>query len=55
MQIVGCIEEAATIEKILRYCNLWKEAPRPPPTGTVGTPVTNGTTLDYQFFKQNCV
>jgi hypothetical protein len=45
----------ATVEKILRHCNLWKEAPRSPPTVATGPPVTDGPTLDYRFFQQNCV
>ena len=55
MKIVGFIEEVATIEKILRHCNLWKEAPRPPPVVATRPPVTDGPTLDYTFFEQNCV
>jgi len=54
MKIIGFIEEADTIEKILRHCNLWKEAPRPPPVAT-GPPAKVGPILDYAFFKQNCV
>jgi hypothetical protein len=52
MRIVGFIEEAATIEKILRHCNLWKEAPKPPPTVATGPPVTEGPTLDYRLLSR---
>jgi hypothetical protein len=58
MRIVGFIEEPAVIEKILRHCQLWKEAPRPPPvvpTGPTRPSVGNGPSLDYTFFEQNCV
>jgi hypothetical protein len=54
MKNIGFIEEAATIEKILRHCKLWKEAPRPPPTVAIGPRVTKDPTLDYAFFKKNC-
>jgi hypothetical protein len=47
MRIVGFIEEAATIEKILRHGNLWKEVSRPPPTVATGPPVTDSQTFDY--------
>jgi hypothetical protein len=35
----------------MRHYNLWKEAPRPPPAGVAGPPVTDGSTLDYAFFS----
>jgi hypothetical protein len=55
MKIVRFIEKAVTIEKILRHCNLWKEAPRPPPTVPAGPQVACGPTLDYAYFQENCV
>lgn len=55
MRIVGFIEETDTIEKILRHCNLWKEAPRPPPALSAGPSLPDSPTLDYAFFDQNCV
>lgn len=55
MKIVGFIEETATIEKILRHCNLWKEAPRPPPAVFTGPPLPVGPSLDYAYFQENCV
>ena len=51
MKIVGFIEETATIEKILRHCNLWKEAPRPPPAVSTGPPLPVGPSLDYAFLS----
>jgi hypothetical protein len=54
MRIVGFIEEAAVIEKILRHCNLWKEAPRPPPIDKP-PPIIEEPTLGYGFFRQNCL
>ena len=55
MKIVGFIEEAVIIEKILRHCNLWKQVSRPPPTVATGPPITDGPTLDYAYFQENCV
>lgn len=57
MKIVGFIEEENVIEKILRHCKLWKDAPpRPPPVERVGTPVlVTESQLDYDFFSQNCI
>lgn len=63
MKIVGFIEEAAVIEKILRHtstklsagCNLWKESPpRAPPAMCHAQPVLAEPALDYGFFDQNC-
>jgi hypothetical protein len=55
MKIVSFIEETQVIEKTLRHCKMWKEAPRSPPVKIPGSPVTICPTLDYQFFDQNCV
>jgi hypothetical protein len=55
MRIVLFIEEPTVIEKILRHGQLWKEAPRPPPTVATGSPVSAGPPLDYAFFGHNCV
>ena len=54
MRIVSFIEEPYVIQKILRHCELWKEAPRPPPK-IPGPSLPDGPTLDYAFFGQNCI
>jgi hypothetical protein len=46
------------IEKILRHCNLWKDAPaRPPPLKSIEPTATlvAEPQLDYDFFTQNCI
>jgi len=58
MKIVGFIEEENVIEKILRHCNLWKDAPaRPPPVKSIEHMATMVAEpqLDYDFFSQNCI
>jgi hypothetical protein len=57
MKIVSFIEEPPVIEKILRHCKLWKDAPpRPPPVERVGSAVlVSESQLDYDFFSQNCI
>lgn len=58
MKISAFIEEQNVIEKILRHCNLWKDAPaRPPPVKSIEHMATMVAEphLDYGFFHQNCV
>jgi hypothetical protein len=40
-----------SIEKILRHCSLWKDAPMPPPPVATGPPVTDGPSLDYALLS----
>jgi hypothetical protein len=51
MKIVSFIEEPPVIEKILRHCELWAEAPpRPPPlSSTITEPDVLEQVLDYGF------
>ncbi|NLE02959.1 MAG: hypothetical protein GX640_24075 [Fibrobacter sp.] len=58
MKIVGFIEEENVIEKILRHCKLWKDAPaRSPPVKSIEHLATleDESQLDYDFFSQNCI
>lgn len=58
MKIVGFIEEENVIEKILRHCKIWKDAPpRPPPLKSIESTATMVAEpqLDYGFFTQNCI
>jgi hypothetical protein len=57
MKIISFIEDSEIIEKILRHCELWKvPAPHPPPVKSIGSPEKeNGSSLNYQFFDQNCI
>jgi hypothetical protein len=57
MKIVGFIDQPDLIQKILRHCGLWKNAPpRPPPSAPPLTePVVKELTLDYGFFDANCI
>jgi len=59
MRIVSLIDkrQSVVIEKILRHCNLWKEAPppRPPPEGEPDTEDFKEPEPDYEFFERNCI
>ncbi len=56
MKIVGFIEEENVIEKILRHCNIWKDAPPRPPSVKSIEPMAimlAEPQLDYDFFAQS--
>jgi len=51
MKVVSFIEDDSVIERILKHCGKWKEAPpRPPPVRTIGPPaLVAEPPLDYGF------
>jgi len=55
MRIISFIEKAtqqSVVEKILRHCGLWKEAPpRAPPIPIPSPAQSFGRTVDYDFFQ----
>jgi hypothetical protein len=59
MRIVSLIDkrQSMVIEKILRHCNLWKEAPppRPPPEEAPDPDDFKEPEPDYRFFERNCI
>jgi len=60
MKVVSFIKEPTVIEYILRHLNMWIEPPPrppPPPDKALAPPkeVSEGPTLDYEFFEQTCL
>ena len=54
MRVISFIErhQESVIEKILRHCGLWKEAPpHPPPINLPTHDVPAGRITDYEFFQ----
>jgi hypothetical protein len=55
MKIVSFIEEPLVIEKILRHCKLWKEAPPRAPPKEPELETYEEPALDYGFFERTCI